>query len=275
MREKEVVVIIGVCLLIMGVVLAILYSGVLFASADSGTLETLNPGEPARNESGEEILFREDFDRGLSLWELQGSPQPAIDVSQGTPAPSFDNRGDDLYDNMAVSRPVFSYSGGLIIAFDMFLNDSLPDACWVDGLVRIPRTTGGSGAAVQISHRVIGEACYGNPPEERGHAYRDFGITNTSGGYEWFTEIGGDADEDLGEWHHYDIVILPDHYVEFFVDGTLRYRTREPMNQSYQDMPLAIGSRSHPDYGPALIDSIRVYPYSESFDPSHYSSKIR
>jgi hypothetical protein len=150
----------------------------------------------------------------------------------------------------------------------MFLNDSLPEACWVDGLLRIPRTSGGSGAAVQVSHRVIGEECYGNTPEERGHAYRDFGITNQSGGYEWFTEIGGDSDEDLGEWHHYAIVIRPDHYVEFFVDGKFRYRTREPMNQGYQNMPLAIGSRSHPDFGPALIDSIGVYPYDESFDPA-------
>jgi len=150
----------------------------------------------------------------------------------------------------------------------MFLNDPLPEGCWVDDLVRIPRTTGGSGAAVQISHRVIGEGCWANPPEERNHSYRDFGITNQSGGYEWFTEIGGDADEDLGEWHHYAIVIRPDHYVDFYVDGSLRYHSQEPVNQSYQGMPLATGSRSHPAYGPALIDSIRVYRYDESFTPA-------
>lgn len=268
MQKNEVVVIIAVCLLIMGAVLSLLYSGLPFASGDSGWPENVNAGEPARDGSREEILFLEDFDNGLSGWELQGYPLPAIDMSSGTPAPSFDNRGDDLYDNMAVSRALFTYPDGLIITFDMFLSESLPEACWVDGLLRIPRTSGGSGAAVQVSHRVIGEACYGNPPEERGHAYRDFGITNRSGGYEWYTEVGGDSDEDLGEWHHYAIVIRPDHYVDFYVDGSLRYHSREPMNQSYQNMPLAIGSRSHPGFGPALIDSIRVYPYHESFNPA-------
>ncbi len=212
------------------------------------------------------LIFREDFENGLSGWELIGYPRPGIDPDRGTPAPSFDNHGDDLYDNMAISRTAFNYSEGLIITFDMFLNDSLAEGCWVDGLVRIPRTEGGSGAAVQISHRVIGGACWDNPPEERMHGVRDFGITNSSGGYEWFTEIGGDADEDLGEWHHYAIVILPDHHVEFYVDGTLRYRTKDIMNQSYQDLPLAIGSRSHHVYGPALIDSIRVHRYEEYSD---------
>jgi hypothetical protein len=269
MQKKELAVVIIVCLLLMGAILAILYSGIAFAQGDIRRQDNINTGKPAPYGYCKDILFLDDFDNGLFQWELQGYPSPALDLNRGTPAPSFDNKGDDLYDNYALSRTRFDYAEGLIITFDMFLNDALPLGCWVDGMVRIPRTEGGSGAAVQVSHRVIGEACYGNPPEERGQTYRDFGITNQSGGYEWFTEIGGNADEDLGEWHHYAIVIRPDHYVEFFVDGALRYMSKEPVNQSYQNMPLAIGSRSHPDYGPALIDSIRVYPYSESFDPVH------
>jgi hypothetical protein len=271
MREKEVVVIVGVCLLIMGVVLAFLYSGLPFVSDDPKRTETLSPVEPDREGPREEILFREDFDGDLSRWELHGHPPPGIDANRGTPAPSFDSRGDDLWDNWAVSRALFTYSDGLIIVFDMFLNDSLPEACWVDGVVRIAGTRGGAGAAVQVSHRIVGNACYGNPPEERNLSYRDYGITNSSGRVVWFTEVGGDSDEDLGEWHRYAIVIRPDHYADFYVDGTLRYHSREPVNQSFQNMPLAIGSRSHPDYGPALIDSIRVYPYSGSFDPAQES----
>lgn len=276
MPEKESAIIIVICLIILGGIFVFLLSTIpVVTGGGLGKTEASASGTPSCNGSCPgKAIFVEDFDSGLSQWELQGYPLPDINTNQGTPAPSFDNKGDDLFDNMATSRALFTYSDGLIIVFDMFLNDSLPEACWVDGLVRIPRTAGGSGAAVQVSHRVIGDACYGNPPEERGHAYRDFGITNQSGGYEWFTEVGGDSDEDLGEWHNYAIVIRPDHYVDFYVDGSLRYHSREPVNQSYQDMPLAIGSRSHPVYGPALIDSIRVYPYSESFDPAD-PSKIR
>jgi hypothetical protein len=254
------------------ITIVIIIIGILGVFAAFIIMTSPVPAEPPAPPSGQAseegslsdgLIFTEDFDSGLTRWELIGYPRPDIAMNQGTPAPSFDNRGDDLYDNMAVSRATFSYSEGLIIAFDMFLNDSLAEGCWVDGLVRIPRTEGGSGAAVQISHRVIGGACWDNPAEEQMHGVRDFGITNSSGGYEWYTEIGGDADEDLGEWHHYAIVIIPDHHVEFYVDGTLRYRTKDTMNQSYQDLPLAIGSRSHPVFGPALIDSIRVYRYEE------------
>jgi hypothetical protein len=67
----------------------------------------------------------------------------------------------------------------------MYLNDSRIDGCWVDGLVRLASEEAGGGSVMQVSYRVSGEACRGNAPEERGHAYRDFGIRNESGAFEW------------------------------------------------------------------------------------------
>ncbi len=206
------------------------------------------------------LLYREDFDHGLSGWTLIGNPQPMIREELGNPPPCFDNRGDDLWDNFAVSTTRFDASKGLILQCDMYLNDSHIEGCWVDGLFRLAREEAGGGAVMQVSYRVIGEACWGNPEDERGYAYRDFGIVNDSGTFEWDTRI---VNEDLGEWHRYTVVIRPDRTVDFYVDGTLAYRTKEKIAVSDSGLFLVIGNRSHRDYGPALIDSIRVYSYSE------------
>jgi len=246
-----------------GVLLALgIIAYVLVVSITAGSLPLPSGGiladEPGLGTDG--LIYFEDFDQGLSGWTLIGNPQPVIREDFGNPPPCFDSRGDDLWDNFAVSTTGFDYSDGLILQCDMYLNDSHTDGCWVDGLFRLAREEAGGGAVMQVSYRVIGEACWGNPPEERGHAYRDFGIMNESGKYEWDTRI---ADEDLGEWHRYTVVIRPDRTVDFYVDGELSHRTEQEIVPSDSGLYLVIGNRSHRIYGPALIDTIRVYSYSE------------
>jgi len=225
------------------------------SSLPSGDILSDDPGPGT-----DDPVYAEDFDQGLSGWTLIGNPQPVIREELGNPPPCFDNRGDDLWDNFAVSNTRFDYSDGLILQCDMYLNDSHIDGCWVDGLFRLASKEGGGGTVMQVSYRVIGEACWGNPPEERGHAYRDFGIVNDSGKFEWDTRI---VDNDLGEWHRYTVVIRPDRIVDFYVDGELAYHSVNKIAVSESRLHLAIGNRSHRDYGPALIDTIRVYSYSE------------
>ena len=235
---------------------------ILIVSTTSGSL-SLSSGSVPGPDSGpatDGLLYSEDFDHGLSGWTLIGNPQPVIREDLGNPPPCFDNRGDDLWDNFAVSTTRFDVSEGLILQCEMYLNDSHIEGCWVDGLFRLAREEAGGGPVMQVSYRVIGEACWGNPEDERGNAYRDFGIVNDSGKFEWDTRI---VNEDLGEWHRYTVVIRPDRTVDFYVDGTLAYRTSEKISASDSDLFLVIGNRSHRDYGPALIDSVRVYSYSD------------
>ena len=247
----------------VGVVIALgVIAYVLMVSITAGSPSPPSPGiladEPGQGTEG--LIYSEDFDQELSGWTLIGNPQPVIREELGNPPPCFDSRGDDLWDNFAVSTARFDYSDGLILQCDMYLNDSHSEGCWVDGLFRLAREEAGGGAVMQVSYRVIGEACWGNPPEERGHAYRDFGIMNESGTYEFDTRI---ADEDLGEWHRYTVVIRPDHTVDFYADGELAYRTQQEIVPSDSGLYLVIGNRSHRIFGPALIDTIRVYSYSE------------
>ncbi len=247
----------------VGMVVALgIIAYVLIVSITSGSL-SIQPGSIPDPDSGpvpDGLLFQEDFDHGLSGWTLIGNPQPVIRENLGNPPPCFDNRGDDLWDNFAVSAIRFDDSEGLILQCDMYLNDSHVDGCWVDGLFRLAQEEAGGGAVMQVSYRVIGEACWGNPEDERGYAYRDFGILKESGTFEWDTRT---VNEDLGEWHRYTVVIRPDRTVDFYVDGTLAYRTEGEIAPSDSGLWLVIGNRSHRDFGPALIDSIRVYSYSE------------
>jgi|GEM_PF-4553512 hypothetical protein len=55
----------------------------------------------------------------------------------------------------------------------------------------------------------------------------------------------------------------PDRTVDFYVDRDFTYRTEHEIVPPDSGLYLVIGSRSHHGYGPALIDTIRVYSYSE------------
>ncbi|NYT20243.1 MAG: hypothetical protein GKC07_00380 [Methanomicrobiales archaeon] len=257
MREKDSLVITAGVVIVLGII-----TYILMVSITTGSLSSPGEGFPEHDAGAvpDGLLYAEDFDHGLSGWTLIGNPQPVIREDLGNPPPCFDNRGDDLWDNFAISTETFDDSGGLILVCDMYVNDSHLDGCWVDGLFRLARNESGGGAVMQVSYRVIGEACWGNPPEERGYAYRDFGIMNESGKFRFNTTR---ANEDLGKWHRYTVVIRPDRIVEFYVDSELAYRTEEKIAPSDSGLYLVIGNRSHRDFGPALIDSIRVYAYSE------------
>jgi hypothetical protein len=257
MREKDSLITAAGVVVALGIVAYLLVVSIPAGSLSlpGGGFLSEEPGAGTDN-----LIYSEDFDQGLAGWTLIGNPQPVIREDLGNPPPCFDSRGDDLWDNFAVSNAGFDYSDGLILQCDMYLNDSHIDGCWVDGLFRLAREEGGGGPVMQVSYRVIGEACWGNPPEERGHAYRDFGVMNESGKYEWHTLI---VDDDLGEWHRYTVVIRPDRTVDFYVDGEHAYRTEDKIAPSEPGIYLVVGNRSHRVYGPALIDTIRVYSYSE------------
>jgi hypothetical protein len=208
-------------------------------------------------------VFEDTFDEGLGKWQRYGYPFPEVRSDMGNPPPSFDSRGDDLYDSYALSSERFNYTDGLILEFDMYVNDTTGEGCWVDGFFCLPRTATGADAVVEVMYRPIGPACWGNPPEQIGHGVYDWFITNESGRYEYKEIIGGPADEDLEEWHTHRIVIHPDGYVDFYRDRELMYRPVNKVSMEYSDVPLKIGARSYPDYGPALIDNVRVYSYDQ------------
>jgi hypothetical protein len=114
-------------------------------------------------------IFEDTFDKGLVKWQRYGYPFPEVRSDMGNPPPSFDSRGDDLYDSYALSYARFNYTGGLILECDMYVNDTTADGCWVDGFFSLPRTDTGADAVVEILYRPIGPACWGNPPEQIGH----------------------------------------------------------------------------------------------------------
>ena len=210
-------------------------------------------------------VFEDTFDTGLSNWSRYGYPLPEIRTDMGNPAPSYDCRGDDLYDSFAISHERFNLSGGIIYQVDMYANDTRNEGCWVDAFFRIPRHPEGADALIQIVLRPIGPACWGEAPEEIGHGVYDFFITNESDTYEHHQVIGGPADRDVGDWHRYTIVVGPDLHVEFYRDGRLLFRPQGTLSANYSAVPqpLYIGARSYPDYGPALIDNVRVYSYDQ------------
>ncbi|MBP1929775.1 hypothetical protein J2741_002371 [Methanolinea mesophila] len=210
-------------------------------------------------------LFEDTFDNGLSGWQRYGYPLPEVRADMGNPPPSFDCRGDDLYDSFAISHERFNLSGGIIYQVDMYANDTRSEGCWVDAFFRIPRYPEGADALIQIVLRPIGPACWGEAPQEIGHGVYDFFITNESDTYEHLQVIGGPADADVGAWHRYTIVVLPDRHVEFYRDGELLHRPEGTLSANYSAVPLPvyIGARSYIDYGPSLIDNVRVYPYSQ------------
>ncbi len=255
--------IIGGTLLILVILPVVLLPGI---SSVQKSEENINSTKTVLIESADNRalpIFEDTFDDGLIKWKRYGYPFPEVRSDMGNPPPSFDSRGDDLYDSYALSYTRFNYTDGLILECDMYVNDTTGEGCWVDGFFCLPRTDTGADAVVEIMYRPIGPACWGNPREQIGHGVYDWFITNESGKYEHKEMIGGPADEDLEEWHTHRIVIHPDGYVDFYRDGELMYRPVNKVSMEYSNVPLKIGTRSYPDYGPALIDNVRVYSYDQ------------
>lgn len=230
------------------------------------------------------LVFEETFEN-LSQWDLvvfnsaggsDSDPAPTIRNDMGNPVPSFDNRGNSWCGNAAFSKKRFNYSNGLVIEVDLWVRDARYEGCWVTGSFGIASELPGNGYyrgdgvyidndhcdpryAVAIEYSAIGPLCWMDP-EWQGHAWRKYFIITENGGLEMYTEPkGGAADNDLGSWHTYKIKIRPDRYVEFYKDGELVYTTCAKIALNYNNMPIVIGCRSHPSYGPVLHDNVKVY----------------
>lgn len=65
-------------------------------------------------------IFEDTFDDGLVKWQRYGYPFPEVRSDRGNPPPSFDSRGDDLYDSYALSHARFNYTNGLILECDIY-----------------------------------------------------------------------------------------------------------------------------------------------------------
>jgi len=93
MPERESVIILVSIVAVLGVLVILLLMNL---PGSPGALVLPSCQTQLNRQLSDGLIFNEDFDSGLSAWELHGHPQPAIDMNRGTPAPSFNNRGDDL-----------------------------------------------------------------------------------------------------------------------------------------------------------------------------------
>ncbi len=228
------------------------------------------------------LLFEETFDT-LDNWYLvvydsaggsASDPAPKLDLNMGNPAPSLDVNGDSWCGDGAYSKQTFDYSNGLIIEWDMYVEDKRFEGCWVGGDFglsdHLPNLSNprGDGAYVDAdrcdtSHvagvylQAVGPLCWGEDSSLTGHAYLLFSILAEDGTPETYEVVGDWADNLLGDWHKYKIYIRPDGYVEFYIDGKLRWKSTKRINMAMGKLPLLAGRRD--EYGPVRIDNVKVY----------------
>ena len=162
----------------------------------------------------------------------------------------------------AYTKRTFDYSNGLAIEFDMYvasghdwnwgnggLSDHMPnldnprsDGAYVDPL----RCDPGYLAGIFFND----DGCYNQCPPTLG-----FAIHSEDGSESY--QFSSDASSFQNEWHTYKINILPDGYVEFYMDGIFIWKPTEKIDKDLSPMPLVFGERDA--HGPVRIDNVKVF----------------
>jgi len=223
------------------------------------------------------LIFQETFDK-LDNWHLvvynsaggsENDSASRLDHDMGDPSPSLDVNGDSWCGNGAYSKKPFDYTKGLTIEFDMYVASGYD---WNWGRVGLsdhmpnPEDKREDGAYVDPLRCDPSFVAYVMFNDDGDHNRRPpllhFGILAEDGKSDYYT-YSTNATELQNQWHRYRIEILPNGYVEFYMDGYHVWTSRKKIDQTLSPMPLVLGSRDA--YGPVRVDNVVVYakiPYS-------------
>lgn len=219
---------------------------------------------------GDTEPFEETFE-DLSEWHLvvydsaggsSNDPAPLLDTTMGSPAPSLDVNGDSWCGDGAYTQRTFDYTNGLVIEFDMYvasgydwnwghggLSDHMPN---LDN----PRSDGAYVDPSRCDPSYIAGICFNDDGcYNRCSPTLGFAIRSEDGGESY--RYSSNASEFQNEWHTYKINILPDGYVEFYMDETLVWESTKKIDKTFGPMPLVFGDRDA--YGPVRIDNVQAY----------------
>lgn len=210
-------------------------------------------------------IFYEDFST-LNAWDRvvydsaggsSGDPAPQLDMGMGNPAPSLDVNGNGWCGNGAYSKSTFDYSNGLEIEFDMYVASGYDWNWGFGGLSNhMPNLLAPRGDGAYVDNTRCDTAHVASV------LFIDDGNFNTQPPSLFFAITGegylysSNAAPYQNAWHTYKIKILPDSYVEFYMDGTFIWKSTTKLDTTIGPMPLLFGDRDA--NGPVRIDNVKV-----------------
>ncbi|MBN2587180.1 MAG: hypothetical protein JXR55_07795 [Candidatus Fermentibacteraceae bacterium] len=205
---------------------------------------------------GIETLLSEDFSEGLELnWRLFGDPTPMLCDTMGLPPPSFDNNGDELYNNGAVSRKKWDCSEGLTLECDMFVTSNERGA-WISGMLGFDYSSddqgieGANPADIYLAYSYCGEADWATP-HMQGRLNAVFTNPDGSKDNEYYIHLN----DFLDSWHRFRIVIESDMTVSFYVDSILFHSTELSLPPEACSLNVVLGLRSN-EWGRVFHDNL-------------------
>jgi hypothetical protein len=178
--------------------------------------------------------LRENFDGDLSNWISYGTPLPLVIPSLQSRNGVFDNMGDPNCGSGLIGRQPVGNTNGFTIQSDVYLDVTNQTGCWAGtsiGLTQeiIDQSTSitdcsepGSGLHFDICYS--GDACWGEQPAYRRHAWLSCGLLAEDG--TWLSPSDPkapllNADAYVNSWHTMIIRVRSDRYVEFSIDSSL------------------------------------------------------